>query len=168
MMSSLRLIAKSTIDSDDFNLNSIHTQHLRRIVNIFSKPSFRKLVNVPNEILHLIRHKAGSSSNGLIFDLESFAFIQFITEEVIPDDLLQAFIMSETSPTYRPELLPILHRVLERGTVLGNELSASLLKIKRARQRYDQSMDSPNNDIEANPLRGIWDRLAEGTLTIEK
>ena len=76
--------------------------------------------------------------------------------------------MSETSPTYRPELLPILHRVLERGTVLGNELSASLLKIKRARQRYDQSMDSPNNEIEANPLRGIWARLAEGTLTIEK
>ncbi len=168
MMSSLRLVAKSAIDSDDINHNSIHTHHLRRIIYIFSKPSFRKLVNVPKEILHLIRHKAGSSTNGLIFDLKSFAFIQFITEEVIPDDLLQAFIMSETSPTYRPELLPILHRLLERGTLLGNELSASLHRIKRARQRFEQSMDSPINDIEAIPMRGIWARMAEGTLTIEK
>lgn len=166
MMTSLRLVAKSDLDSYENGQNSLH--HIRRIIHIFSKPSFRKLVNVPKEILLLIRYKAGSATHGLMFDPKSLEFIQFLTEEVIPDDLLQALIIAETSPICRPELLPILCRVLARGMLLGSELSASLLRIKRARQRLEQTNDSPIINNELLPTRGIWARVADGTLAIEK
>jgi hypothetical protein len=166
MISSLRIIAKSSLDSDNNIQNSV--KYLRRIIHIFSKSSFRKLVNVPKEVLLLIRHKAGTATSRINFDRNILEFIQFIAEEVIPDDLLQALIIAEASPTYRPELLPILHRLLERGTRLGSELSASLLRIKRARQMLEDSMDSPKDDIESAPTRGIWARMALGAVTIEK
>ena len=125
-------------------------------------------MNVPMEILLLIRHKAGTAKNRINFDPNTLEFIQFITEEVIPDDLLQALIIAETSPTCRPELLPILHRLLARGTIMGSELSASLLRIKRARQMLDTSKDSAKVDNESVPVRGIWARMEEGLIAIEK
>jgi hypothetical protein len=166
MMTRLRLVAKFDLDSDDHGQNSL--QYVRRIIHIFSKPTFRKLVNVPKEILLLIRYKAGSAKSGSMFDPKALEFIQFLTEEVMPDDLLQALIIAETSPIYRPELLPILCRVVARGMLLGSELSASLLRIKRARQRLEQSKDSLIINNELLSTRGIWARLAEGTLAIEK
>ena len=170
MMTSLRTIAKSSLDSDDNEQNSIKLLH--RIIHIFSKPSFRKLINVPMEILLLIRYKAGTATSSLIFDPKTLEFIQFLTEKVIPDDLLHALIVAESSPSFRPELLPILNRVLLRGSLMGSELSASLLRIKRARQLLEQASsnkDIPSSvDSESATVRGIWARMAEGAVTIEK
>jgi hypothetical protein len=166
MIKSLRVVAQFSIDSDVDKQNSFKL--LRRIIHIFSKQSFRKLVNVPMEILFLIRHKAGVASNRMNYDNNTLDFVRFITEEVIPDDLLQALIIAETPPTYRPELLPILQRLLARGARMGSELSASLRRIKRARQVLDNSKEGPPVENESMPSYGIWAQMSEGTLLIEK
>lgn len=165
MVASLRIIAKFSLDAND---NKSSMKYMRRVIHIFSKSSFRKLVNVPLEILFFIRHTAGTATSSLAFDSKTLEFIQFLTEEVIPDDLLQALIIAETSPTLRPELLPILHRVLARGTSMGSELSASLLRIKRARQKLARVIDGPKVDSETVTACGVWAGMAEGTVTIEK
>jgi hypothetical protein len=161
VLTNLRIIAKSAIDSDDY------AQLLRRIIRIYSKSSFRKLVDVPKELIALIQHKAGIST--IDYDSEVLEFVLFLTDEVIPSDLLRAFVLGEASPIVLPELLLIIKRVLARGILFGGEISSSLLRIKVARQRLEVAIDGTNpNGGNKTQMNGIWARMADGTLMIEK
>jgi hypothetical protein len=168
MVKSLRQIAKSALDSDENQQNS--TLILRRVVRIYSKPYFRKLVDVPKELLFLIKHKAEDATSRLMSYPKAMTFIEFLVDEAFPSDLLKALTLGEKYPIHQPELLPFLNKVLIRGALLGSELSVSLLRIKRARQRLEQpeSSSTTNNNIDQPPKWGIWTSMASGVLNIDK
>jgi hypothetical protein len=168
IVNSIRQIAKSALDSDDNQQNFI--QILRRVIHIYSKPYFRKHIEVPKELLLLIQHKAGNVTIRWTSDGKVLTFLQFLIDEAIPDDVLKSLAIGETSPLNQPELLPLIKKILIRGALLGTEMSSSLLRIRRARQRLQQPESSPTNahNTDKIPKCGIWTSMATGVLTVEK
>lgn len=172
IVKTLRNIAKTSSLSDENKQSSI--QILRRVVHIYSKKSFRKFVDVPKEILRLIAHNSEIGQSSLTAGSKSLDFIRFLSDETTPDDLLRALILQEQDPIYQPELFPIVQKLLVRGALMGNELSTSLLQIKRARKKLElpESQPTHNNNDDDDHVQtasmGIWARMGTGSLSIEK
>jgi hypothetical protein len=169
VVNKLRLVATSSLDVND-EKNWGPVKLLRRIIRLYSKASFRKFVDVPTEMLLLVQHKAGNSTATMTCNPFLLEFIQFLTEEAIPGDILKALLLLNECPIHQPELLPMLRKVLKRGAELGSEVSSSLLRIRQARKRLDHSDHTTSlvTDVILAPGRSIWTCMATGTLLIDK
>jgi hypothetical protein len=160
------------VDADDGSRQTA-ARTLQRILRLYSKSSFRQFVDVPAELVSLIEHRAGERTSSITSEPKALDLIQFLAEEAIPGDILKALVLCDSSPCFQPELLPVLHKVLARGASTGSELSASLLRIKRARLRLGQlsTLDSdsrPSDEYDPVSKRSIWKSMATGMVAMEK
>lgn len=165
----LRLLATMSLDESRGGL----LQMLRRIVRLYSKLSFRKCADVPSELLFLIQYRARDFKEPLISSPAVLELIQFLADEAISEDILQSLFigLKDTDPSFEPEMVIIIQKLLMRGIVLGHELSSSLYRIRQARKRLVEESElyaastaglRPTGDL------GIWTRMTSGTLTMEK
>jgi len=126
-------------------------------------------VDVPGELLHFFEHRAGESSMDVTAS-NVLEIVGFVAEEAIPSDVLKGLSMVNAPPSFQPALFPVLHTVLKRGSSSGNELSASLLRIKQSRRRLEGRLDSPVDEQGRGDFvsQKIWKRMAPGMVAIEK
>jgi hypothetical protein len=147
-------------------------QMLRRIVRLYSKASFRKFVNVPSELLLMLRYHGRNSTTTLTSNPSVVELIQFLTEEAISGDVLQAMFISmkDAGPAFEPEMVAIIQKLLVRGAVLGHELSSSLHRIRQAKKRLEEELEvnAASTGLVNAPVLGIWTRMASGTLPMDK
>jgi hypothetical protein len=146
-------------------------QMLRRIVRLYSKSSFQKIVDVPSELLQLIRHRGRDSLASLTSSPAVLELIEFLTKEAIAGDVLHALFvgMNVADPKFEPEMVSIIQKLLVRGASLGFELSSSLYRIRQAKKRLEE--ESELNAVSTTGLDralGIWARMAGGTLAMGK
>ena len=143
---------------------------LKRVLRLFEKPTFRRVVDVPGELVTFFQHRAGNSLAD-VTESHVLELVGFFAEEAIPGDVLQALSMIDVPPGFHPELSPILHTLLQRGALSGNELSASLLRIKQSRRRLEGRLDSHVDEPSSGGnvvCQKIWNKMASGMLVIEK
>jgi hypothetical protein len=172
VLEQLRLVGFSSLDEDVEN-NPSAARNLRRILRHFSKSSFRQLFDVPAEMASLVEH--GAKTLGPSKQSNVHQVVQFFADESAPSDLLAALSISYSSELFQPDLVAIVRKVVTRGSSLENELSASLLKVKRARQRLgliaQDRGDVDSNDVmndAAASASGVWAGMAGGLVTIDK
>lgn len=174
VLQQLRLVGQYAVDACDGDKQSA-ARILKRVFRLYSKSSFRQFVDVPAEFVRLIEHRAGKASSSIALNSRVLELIQFFAEEATPGDVLNALALGDSMQSYQPELLPILKKILTRGAATGSELSASLLRIKRARLRLGQlsnigmkSARSPSTDDDPCCNRRVWKSMATGMLAMDK
>jgi hypothetical protein len=123
--------------------------------------------------VRLIEHRTETRGQANIFaQPRSLEVIRFLSEEALPNDLLAALSICCSSPMFQPELVPILKQLLSRGASSGTELSAALLKVKRARQRLGilpGQRSSADSDHNVDGVKGtVWRAMALGQIVIDK
>lgn len=150
---------------------------LRRVLRLYGKPSFRDVYSVHEELLGLLEYvsKGGDDSDGTHPALQLHRFLQFLSEEAQPLDLLTALTKHQPSPDFQPEIVSILHTILSRGTADANELSSSLLQIQQARQQIKElkvpqvvSEGQLSIDSDHSAKQTIWKLVEIGMVEVEK
>ena len=150
---------------------------LRRILRLYSKPSFRLAYSVHEELLGLLDYvsNGGADSGGTHPAVQLHGFLQFLSEEAQPVDLLTALAEHHPSPEFQPEVISILHTILIRGTVDATELSSSLLHIQQARQQIKElkvpqvvSDGQLSIDSDHSVKQSIWKAASIGMVEVEK
>lgn len=166
----LRAIAADALDKGDQN-ETFRT--LKRVVRLLQQVSQTSNLQVSvSEELHAVlaykESQRGSSQHLL-------ELIHFLAKEAPPDEFLQAF-NTWTSSHDRPlYTVAVLQAVLQRGTkvALNAELSGSLLRLQRARQRMKSnvSVPPPHKTRSTEPkFEGstVWSLMSEGLVSIDK
>ena len=140
----------------DVNLSLV-----RRVLQLFdkiSRGSSGPMVAVADKLHAFLKHWA------------SDALLDIIIEESSPADVLSALASwSREERELGPSLYSRLNQLLSKGVdnALQHELSGSLLRLKHARGDFKEPVPppSPRSSLGAS---GIWDRMATGTLSIDK
>jgi hypothetical protein len=172
VLQQLRLVGLLSLDEQlDGKPNA--TRNLRRILRLYSKAAFRQFFKVPTELVRLIEHRTETGKHAnILAQPHALEVIRFLAEEALPNDLLAALSICCSNATCQPELVPILKQVLSRGASSGTELSAALLKVKRARQRLGilhGPGSSAESDHNVDGIKGtVWRAMALGQLVIDK
>ena len=181
VLKQVRLIGLYSLDAEDDESKQIASKMLKRILRLYEKSTFRRVVDVPGELLRFLEHRAGKDSID-VAELEVLELIQFLGEEAIPGDVLQSLNMIETLASFQPDVFPVLHTLLARGASSGNDLSASLLRIKQSRRRRNggplsaapslgpsggEYFDGDHYSSSAGG-QSIWKNMSSGMVAIEK
>jgi hypothetical protein len=172
VLEQLRVVGLLSLD-EELDGKPTATRNLRRILRLYSKAAFRQFFEVPTELVRLIEHRTETGKHSNIFaQPRALEVTRFLAEEALPSDLLAALSICCSNPMYQPELVPILKQLLSRGASSGTELSAALLKVKRARQRlgilpgHGSSADSGHNVDDIKDT--VWRAMSLGQLVIDK
>lgn len=168
MLEEVRLIGLHALDAGEEDRKGA-AKTLLRILRLFEKSTFRRVVDVPGELLQFFEHRAGKSSVD-VSESNVLELVGFAAEEAIPSDVLKGLSMVNAPPSFQPALFPVLHTVLKRGASSGNELSASLLRIKQSRRRLDGRLESPVEEQGGIDFvtQKIWKKMSSGMVAIEK
>jgi hypothetical protein len=176
ILKELRIVGLNAVDAEEGSRQSA-AKFLRRILRLYSKTSFRRFVDVPAELVRLVEHSAGETMTNIMANKKALELIQFLSEEATPRDMLNALAIIDPSASFQHELLPVLNKILARGAATGSELSASLLRIKRARLRLGQLSPvdtksdrhpSTDDDDDRSSKLSVWKSMAMGMLIIDK
>lgn len=170
VLKQIRLVGLYSLDAADDESQQVAARTLKRILRLYEKSAFRRVVDVPGELLKFLEHRAGKRLVD-ITEPNVLELIQFFAEEAIPEDVLRAMSMDKPPANFQPEIFPVLHTLLSRGASSGSELSASLLRIRRSRQRLGGRLsvpsvdDSPDDDSTS---QSIWKNMSTGMVAIGK
>jgi hypothetical protein len=170
----LRIIGRQAVEGKTM-IKEESNKTLRRILRLFEKTSFRDFADVSVEISTLIRIRSQNRVDGNSPEPQHLALIQYFADEAIPGDVLKALASEHSSSSHHAELLPSLRTLLSRGAATGSELSASLLRIKKARQMIENrpaSLDFARAEVSdldfASNKQSIWKRMSSGMVTMDK
>ena len=171
----VRLVGLYSLDAEDDESKQVASKTLKRILRLYEKTAFRRVVDVPGELLRFLEHRADKPSQSMdIRESKVLELVQFFAEEAIPVDVLKTLSMIESLAGFQPDIFPSLHTLLARGASSGNELSASLLRIKQSRRRLhgDGLSSAPPGDEDAgsdtHAEQSIWKSMAAGLVAMEK
>jgi hypothetical protein len=182
----LRSIGVSTLRVSDESWAGTDRKLLSRVLRLFHKGATsrhevtRRLSNVPNELLYLLRHSHDTGHRHLPVQ----SLIKFLAEECIPLDLFTCMSRWLNEGDRNWNSVPVLQTLLRRGThrPMANELSGSLLTLQRARlwsaaekpkdgsqQPSSQSLVDETNPSRLGETKGtIWANMAQGMITVSK
>lgn len=181
----LREIASDAINQRDLERQNAMFRSLKRVIRLFSQMASlsrgdgAQSVSVPDELLALIEYKdtcSGGSRNRI--NREVLDLIYFLGKEAAPNDFLKAFSTWTAKHDALADTVHVLQSVLMRGSrlALNTELSGSLLRLRRARQRMNMShmegglieavTKSGNNVTGAGQT--IWSLMSNGLVVIDK
>jgi len=167
VLKEIRIVGEHSLDAVDDESKQLAARVLRRILRLYERPAFRRVANVPGELLRFFLHVSGKSSMD-ITEPKVLEFLRFVAGDAIPRDVLRGLSMVEGPPQFQPELFPVLQTLLTRGASSGNELSASLLRIKQSRQRLDDRMDENSDNLPGDGSQSIWKQMSSGMVAMEK
>jgi hypothetical protein len=125
-------------------------------------------------LVRFVEHRAKNRKDGSVTsDPYVVDLLRFFAEEAVPGDILRAFSMVDVIKGNLPELVPLLHTILSRAASTSNELSASLLRIKRARLSLKHKENTGGNETTISPdgepcNESIWKSMTIGQLYVEK
>lgn len=173
----LRNIAHHALDSrnEDSKGKNAVLRMLKRVMRLYhymatsSSKRARVSIDVAAELRSLLEYKEGSSNDCDMLDL-----IHFFAKETAPSDFLRAFSEWTSNHEMFSDTVPVLQIVLRRGArvALNRELSGSLLRLKRARQRMNSNAgESAQQKLERDHGLGqqtIWSLMAKGLVAIDK
>ena len=166
----VRRIGLLALDLSEKQDRKAGNKTFKRVLRLFEKASFRRLVDVPRELFNFLKHRAGKSVVDCAVS-HVLELVEFVAEEAIPSDVLKCMTMIDAPLSFHPELFPVLHTLLSRGASVGNELSASLLRIKQSRRRIGGRLDSQVEETDSGGDvvgQKIWKKMASGLISIEK
>jgi hypothetical protein len=171
----LREIAQKALEVSDEN---DMYQTLKRTFRLFHQLSQtdKQTFTLAQELSNLWAHKEGKGHNGNNPNLEVLKLIHFMAQESPPSDFLEAFHKWTTNHDWPEDTVAILQRVLKRGTkvALSAELSGSLLRLRRARQRmklgaegvFSNRSNFPSENLDPEPT--VWGMMSKGLIAIDK
>lgn len=189
VLTNLRTIGKRMLETEE----SIPIRTLKRILRLFHKastspsPVTRQVLNVPTELLQLVEHKVEqqqthNDSDSLSSDSRQkvLELIGFLSEEAMPFDILQTFVLMTKSFNPEQETFSFLHGILVRGVLLSlnTELSGTLLRLKRARMEQTKKQTNcseteiVSSDVDLHndgyPTESIWKQMSNGMVEVDK
>ena len=170
MLKVVRRIGLLALDLGEKHGRKAGNKTFKRVLRLFEKPAFRRVVDVPRELFNFLKHRAGKSEVDCSVS-HVLELVGFVAEEAIPSDVLKCMTMIDAPPSFHPELFPVLHTLLRRGASVGNELSASLLRIKQSRLRIEGRLESQVDETGSGVdvvSQKIWKKMASGMIAIEK
>jgi hypothetical protein len=150
---------------------------LKRVLYLFEKmassesPVCRRSIVVANELYTVFQQwkiQSGSKGN----DSKMYLVVDYvINESSAPENVLQALVLWSSSNDCGDLLFPRLKSLLRRGVhhaALKGDLSGTLLRLKHARNTFTELVLTPSNGSSSKSTGKIWDRMATGTLSIDK
>jgi hypothetical protein len=150
---------------------------LKKVLQLYEKmatsdsPICRSSIVVPDE-LHTFfqRWKSQTGSSG--DDAKMYLLIDFIVDESsVPEDVLGALVLWTSTNNCGELMFSRLRALLCRGVhyaALKGDLSGTLLRLKHARTTFKELILTPADGKNIKSSGGIWDRMAEGDLSIDK
>lgn len=176
LLQHLREISRDALDKrgPEFEVEVAST--LKRVIRLFHQLS-RAFVSrdeqpfsVPDELVALLdyRESLDTTKGTGIFDL-----VNLLAREALPDDFLRAFSMWTATHDELSETIHVLQAVLGKGVrrALQTELSGSLLRLRRARETRNKSLESSNTLVDGKSNgqeTTIWNQMSKGLVLVDK
>jgi hypothetical protein len=150
---------------------------LKRVLYLFEKmassesPVCRRSIVVADELYTVFQQwKIQSGYKG--DDSKMYLVVDYvINESSAPENVLQALVLWSSSNDCGDLLFPRLKSLLRRGVhyaALKGDLSGTLLRLKHARTTFTELVLTPSDGRSSKSTDKIWDRMATGTLSIDK
>ena len=176
VLSYTRDITHRALDKNDEHGMLLTLKRVVRLLQQMSAAPKHELLSFADE-LHSIwaykEQKRGDTDD----DGEVRSLINFMAQEAPPSDFLEAINKWTAEHKRQEDTIGVLQAVLKRGTrlALNSELSGSLLRLRRARQRMEASSAfgsilSTPRDKQDSPFEEptVWNLLSTGALAIDK
>ena len=173
----LREIGLSALKQSDQEYMFRTLKRVLRLFHHFSQ-SERQLFSFSKELNTLLNHKEEECGGGNRRHEKVLELIHFMAQEAPPSVFLEAFQTWTSTHEWPEDTVKVLQMVLKRGTraALTSELSGSLLRLRRARQRmksgfdgaestYRQKRSPSTKDMQAST---VWKLMSQGLVAIEK
>lgn len=155
-------------------------KNLKRVLRLFqqmatsSTRSCRESVVVGDELYAFLKEWKRISDSD-VDDSAFLGFVDFLSTESTPGDVLHALVLWSASNDLGDDLFSQLDSLLRRGVhvALKSELSGSLLRLKHARSHYteENKVDLSKDNTEAARTpdgTSIWRQMEAGSLSIDK
>jgi hypothetical protein len=175
VLGNLQKIAKDALSLENSLEHDINASILRKVFHLFQKMATnksavcRELIAVPTELYSLLQHCRNKGSEPSEREL---SFVNLLAHDGSPIYALQVLALWAANYPSASYLIPSLHILLQRGAHRGvtHELSGSLLRVRYARllSQGIRSNSGGQSYESRRDERGVWRRMFDGSVAIEK
>lgn len=174
----LREIAQSALDKTDAHIRFRTLKRTLRLFHQLSQSSDAQVFSFAEELNTLWKRKEEQCSAGNKQSAEVLELIHFMAREAPPSDFLEAFYTWTATHEWHQDTVAVLQSVLKRGTrvALNTELSGSLLRLRRARQRIKSGPQGGGRSFWQTTYHSekmlseptVWSLVSQGLVAIDK